>query len=99
MKYTPKPSVSEKKCDSKFTLNDKRLVRSKLCVILNTISAYQHMSEVCLCMFQMPLHFNRTGVRVVAMCPATTDTSMARKGAVFFDKEWNTLVDGWTFQP
>jgi len=91
--------LQKKKCDSKFTLNDKRMVRSKLCVILHTISAYQHLSQVCLCMFQMPLHFNRTGVRVVAMCPGAIDTTMSRKGTVFFDKEWNTFLDSFPHQP
>jgi hypothetical protein len=50
-------------------------------------------------MFQTPLHFNTTGIRVVAMCPAGTDTSMPRKGNVFLDKEWSTFVDGMTVQP
>jgi len=50
-------------------------------------------------MFQMPLHFNRTGVRVVAMCPGSTDTPMCRERPAFFKKEWMTFLDGWTFQP
>jgi hypothetical protein len=27
-------------------------------------------------LFQLPYHFNRTGVRVLAMCPGVTDTTL-----------------------
>jgi NAD(P)-dependent dehydrogenase (short-subunit alcohol dehydrogenase family) len=48
-------------------------------------------------MFQMPLHFNKTGVRVVAMCPGPTTTPIPQ--TVFFDKEWKTYLAGVTIQP
>jgi len=50
-------------------------------------------------MFQMPLHFNRTGVRVVAMCPGLTATPIVRKGIVVYVKEYQTFLEGLTYQP
>jgi len=41
------------------------------------------MSTVCRCMFQMPLHFNRTGVPVVAMCPGATVQPFGEKDTRF----------------
>jgi len=46
----------------------------------------------------MPLHFNRTGVRVVAMCPGPTDTPTGKNGTGFYDEEWKTFLDGLKYQ-
>jgi len=46
----------------------------------------------------MPLHFNSTGVRVVAMCPGITATSIGANVTVFFDKEYITYIGGLTIQ-
>jgi hypothetical protein len=98
MQYTPTHSVSDKIL---FYIYFKRWANGKV----QTVRDYKHhvclttLSEVCLCMFQMPLHFDRTGVRVVALCPGATDTTICRNVNVICDKEWNTFLNGLTFQP
>jgi len=50
-------------------------------------------------MFQKPLHFDRTGVRVVAMCPGRTITNIIGDEKTFLVAEWITLTKGYVYQP
>ena len=51
----------------------------------------QHTSLVCLRMFQTQLHFDRTGVRVVAICPGYTVTNILGGENKFLVAEWKDL--------
>jgi NAD(P)-dependent dehydrogenase (short-subunit alcohol dehydrogenase family) len=42
-------------------------------------------------MFQTPLHFDRTGVRVVAMCPGYTTSNIFGGGDKYLVAEWKEL--------
>jgi len=58
----------------------------------------QHTSLVCLRMFQTPLHFDRTGVRVVAMCPGHTISNINVGENKHLVAEWKGLKT-IVFQP
>ena len=49
-------------------------------------------------MFQKPLHFDRNGVRVVAMCPGRTITDISDDERTFLVAEWKKLAKGHVFQ-
>ena len=51
----------------------------------------QHTSLVCLRMFQTQLHFDKTGVRVVAICPGYTVTNILGGENKFLVAEWKDL--------
>jgi hypothetical protein len=55
------------------------------------VLSIQHTSLVCLRMFQTPLHFDRTGVRVVAMCPGYTISNILEGEDKFLVEEWKEL--------
>jgi len=55
------------------------------------VVSIQHTSLVCLRMFQTPLHFDRTGVRVVAMCPGYTISNIFGGGDKYLVAEWKEL--------
>jgi len=38
------------------------------------------MFGIAVCLFQLPYHFDRTGVRVMAICPGVTDTALVSAG-------------------
>ena len=50
-----------------------------------------HTSLVYLRMFQTPLHFDRTGVRVVAMCPGPTVSNILGGENKFLFADWKDL--------
>jgi len=49
--------------------------------------------------FGKPLHFDRTGVRVVAMCPGYTTTNIRGGEERFLVADWAALNVGQVFQP
>ena len=57
------------------------------------------MSLVCLRTFQKPLHFERTGVRVVAMCPGYTISNISGDENKYLVADWNTLEKRKIYQP
>ena len=45
-------------------------------------------------MFQLPYHFDRTGVRVLAMCPGVTDTPLISEAPRrLLRDEWGDKVE------
>lgn len=49
--------------------------------------------------FGKPLHFDKTGVRVVAMCPGFTVSNMGPTANTLLDDEWQTLIQANVLQP
>jgi short-subunit dehydrogenase len=50
-------------------------------------------------MFQKPLHFDRTGVRVVAMCPGYTISNIHGNEKTLLVAEWITMKENVVYQP
>jgi NAD(P)-dependent dehydrogenase (short-subunit alcohol dehydrogenase family) len=50
-------------------------------------------------MFQKPMHFDRTGVRVVAMCPGYTISNMIGNENTLLVPEWKIFFKRHLSQP
>jgi NAD(P)-dependent dehydrogenase (short-subunit alcohol dehydrogenase family) len=50
-------------------------------------------------MFQKPLHFDRTGIRVVAMCPGYTISNIVVDENTLLVAEWMPLTKRNIYQP
>ena len=56
------------------------------------VDPIQHTYLVCLRVFQTPLHFDRTGVRVVAMCPGYTMSNIFCGDKKYLVADWKELT-------